>query len=215
MLRVVLLFAATAMAQQTYENRFLNTIYTTPAGWALEVPDTTDGVVTLKATRVGLAPVVMRASRLGSNEAGFLSPSSEVFYRLHRLYNATTSTKAPTLTFVQDTVIGSLHYASITAKQIDEDLVVVESAVSNQNYLHTFIYVTTLSDQQTNSALYAENWLRFLFISLNGPALKASGESQAVQTKSNALFMDLLGRRIGKGLEIRPERAPTMVYPQR
>jgi hypothetical protein len=217
MLKVVLLLAASALAQQTYENRFLNTIYTAPAGWALEVPDTSAfGEVTLKATRVGLAPVIMRAAKLTNNEAGYLSASSETFYRLHRLYNGTTSTQAPVLTFIQDTTMGSLHYASIVAKQVDLNIAIVEYAVSNQNYLHTFIYTTTLQDYTTNGALYAENWLKFLFISLDGaPTLKMSSGGMGSQVASNAAFFDLLGRSVGSGIEVRPDRTHRISYPQK
>lgn len=215
MLKHLLLLCGIASAQQSYINAPYNTTFQVPAGWVLGSPDTSFGAITLKVTRVGLQPVTMRATRTITSEAGYLAPSDEVFYRLYKLYNITNSTQAPVLTSIMDTTIGLLRYAGIVSKQIDQNLVVVEYAVSNQNYMHTFIYSTSLTDYTTNNQLYVDPWNSFLFISLNGPAAKISAMNANSQSFSQKLIFDILGRSQGNEIRIQHEKTPLMYLPQK
>lgn len=201
MIKYILAICSIGFAQQTYNSTAYNTVFQTPPGWVMGIPDTSFGVISLQVTRVGLQPVTMRLSRLLSNEAGNLAPGDETFFRLYKVFTVVNSTQAPVLNSIVDTIIGTLHYTGIITKQIDQNLVMVEWAVSNQSYLHTFIYSTTLSDFNTNSQLYLDPWNAFLFISLNGPAAKISSVGVKNQSLQNSELFDLLGRK--KGIEMK------------
>lgn len=203
-LMILALVFVGVVSAQVYTNAAYNTHYEAPAGWVLDTPEIVDGVINLTTTRVGLQPVTMRCSKVTTNYEGYLSPGEEICFRLARVYNVITSTQAPTLTFIQDTTIGLIHYTGLVVKQIDQDFVLVEYAASNQVYMHTYIYSTTLSDYSTNNSLYAVNWQKLQFISLTGPATKITAAPRIPQSESNNILVDLLGRR---AFAVKPEKS--------
>jgi len=211
MIKWILLLAAGAMAQQVYDNPSLNAHYETPAGWTMEKPDTSYGVVHIRATRVGLKPVDIWFEKYSITPEAFLDRQSLCFSAMVDFYKrCSSSTIAPIIPYMSDTTFSSgVGSSGFNMRHIALDKHLVCYATSFKFYTQEFCYETTMSDFDTSHDLYAANWLKTNFISTALTTTKIAAPTLS-QAEEKQIFIDALGRKSG----INAPRIPQFLMPR-
>lgn len=199
MLRLILLLAGCAMAQQVYTNADFNAKYTAPAGWVFDAPTiSSDGFVVIKPNRVGLNPSRCEISFFfhSTLREAFHYPSSNGFFQANEFMKVTRtiSTQAPIIFNIRDTAETDVHYCYLLIKQVDAGVISAYFSASNRLYSQTFKIVTTIADWNTNESLYMANWSETEFISLRAPTAAKLSTIRPPKSNMRMDMVDILGR---------------------
>lgn len=193
-----LLFLTVMATAEVYDNPSLNSHFETPAGWAMDKPDTSTVGVSFQVTRVGLKPVHISFQNLDNGFTAYKETEAFLFWEMKLFFNRLSGTDLlPSLAYMKDTLYSSgIQSAGFVIKQIPRDKELACYSESLRNIVHEICFESTPGDFDTNFSLYSANWLNISYINLSVPTTKISAPaiSQAAEKK---IFANILGRQQG------------------
>lgn len=162
MVRIILLLAASVMAQQVYENAAFNTRYESSPGWALSEPKVGSETITATATRIGLQPFYLSFNRHNTDtEALFFRSAfaTEVIITASKSRSAKNEGDVPT--FIADTtIVGVRHLmGGANAGTLGtRDQLYLFFASSQGGFSQTGLVFSSADDLTTNFQHYLLAW---------------------------------------------------------